>query len=848
MEDFKATGHDLESHQAGSTSPHYPVSERVSASLSEGLYVYHVPDNHLGHGASFGNASVWAETKGNGDMLRLFSLERGIEMLGGMSVSFMLPFTDLSSLGRMKDDGNGDSIAAPLTAPLAYTPGQIHLHPAYQQREFILGDGLHILQTFFIPRTGFDDPAAACATVKLRNNASHTIRIVLIGCVDLHGDTPRDIEADYDRRNHVLLAWNQSAPNQVRYITGSVNPAHHWVTCDEAQIFSPTQPLPDKTCETGDLIGALQFDLTLPPQTERKIRMIVGVGLEGREEALRDLQTLRHDEDLLEKTARYYTTCIRRGDFKCPSDELTQGFQWAKANMLRPLARYPHGTAVTNNPGHSSNVVGRDTAWFTHGCDFVEPEVSCDLLRFLRDHQREDGLIPEFVNAVTGETEYWDFNINDNTPLYVTAVDHHWSVTAHPACLKDLLPSVRKAAELILSQRNRDGLVECRAQGIGVQGIAGWRNVLVQEQINGVVTELNSECYDALRSASNLMRSAGEEAEADCYEQAAEELRRKINRELIDPRTNLYVRNIDLEGRVFTQPTVDMVFPLLFHVADQRIKESVITRLFSPDFMSEGGLRALPYNSPRWDPSEHAGLLGGVWPGANWWFSMGCLGVHNRIMADALERSYSYVVKDPKTFNTVPGQFNEWCDGQTLVNRGMRLSPWAPPRFLWAGIEGLAGLRIKEEGIHIHPNLPPHWDWLQVNDLPYRGEVLSFFAVRQHDGLHLYSCHDIESEHPVHCYDEADHLTMEPLTSGMTSTMMKRDGEFLLFFASSREQLLVGPLLSHEAFSAHDSYEVWRLSSMEEEWGNIGRFKRAELDKIAVRIEPRGYALYRFHP
>lgn len=289
-----------------------------------------------------------------------------------------------------------------------------------------------------------------------------------------------------------------------------------------------------------------------------------------------------------------------------------------------------------------------------------------------------------------------------------------------------------------------------------------------------------------------------------------------------------------------------MVFPLLFRVARRDTREAVIARLFSPDFVSSGGLRALPYNNPRWDPSGQAGCLGGVWPGANWWFAMGCLDVHNRIMADSLERSYRYVIQDPKTFNTVPGQFNEWCDGQTLVNRGMRLSPWGPPRFLWAGIEGLAGLSIKEDTLAVNPRLPSHWSWLQVDRLPFRGQEVSFFVTRQADGLHIYTCSDVTSRCPLHTYDRAKPHSVEPLTGGMTATVFQGQEESILLFASSRDRMLVGPLLAHKALADRDSYEVFRLNSMEQEWTGLGRIARDNLQRIAVRIEPQGYTLYRF--
>ncbi|MCE5276885.1 MAG: hypothetical protein ABFD92_13550 [Planctomycetaceae bacterium] len=836
---------DLETHHAGSASPHYNISDAVTTSQQDGIYCYHVPDNHLGHGASFGNGSVWALTKGNGDMLSLTSTLTSLQLLGGMSIGYLLPFTDLSVLGR---SGRRSGGRRQLTATISYATGKLHLHPALQQREFVIGDGLQVLHSFFVPRTGLDDPAVACTTVCLHNATDHPIRINVVGCLDLRGQTQGDLAATYDRGSGVLLAWNQSQPEYVRYFGASERPDHYLATCDEEQAFSPSQPLGDGTEETGDLTGALQFDFLLLPSRRKKIRLYAGFSLEGRSAALKAFRALRKKNALLRDTIEHCRDQIAISDLKIPSDMLTQGMQWAKANMLRPLARYPKGNAFTNDPGHSSHVVGRDAAWYVHGCDFVRPEAACGLLTLLANHQRGDGLIPEFVDAVSGDAEYWDFNINDNTPLFVTAVDHHWSVTRHRRCLDELYAPARKAAELILSQRNDDGLVFCTARGIGAKGICGWRNVLEHDQINGAVTEVNAECYDALRCAADLCRAKGEASDASRYDDEASRLRDRINDKLVDPRTHLYIRNIDIDGRRFTQPTVEMVFPLLFHVATPDVREAVITRLFSPDFMSDHGLRALPSNSPRWDPSGQSGCLGGVWPGATWWFAMGCLGMHNRIMGDSLERAYRYIVQDPKTYNTVPGQFNEWCDGQTLVNRGMPLSPWAPPRFIWAALEGLAGVEIKKEQFTVNPRIPGQWSWMQVDNLAFRGRRHSFFVTRQKDGLHLYTCSDIKSHFPVHRYRKCLRSSVEPLTGGMTAAVFERPDESILLFASSRHRMLVGPLLAHDAIRRHATYHVWRLDSMQRDWDDLGKIRGRDLQRIAVRIEPQGYALYRFRP
>src|SRR5579884_4301627 len=99
-------------------------------------------------------------------------------------------------------------------------------------------------------------------------------------------------------------------------------------------------------------------------------------------------------------------------------------------------------------------------------------------------------------------------------------------------------------------------------------------------------------------------------------------------------------------------------------------------------------------------------------------------------MAYALSTTFENYSSDPRRNNTVPGQFSEWLHGETLVNEGMMLSPWFPPRYLWAAIEGMAGLEISRDAAKVSPRLAPDWKWLGVQNLPYRESRLTWFAVR----------------------------------------------------------------------------------------------------------------------
>lgn len=834
---------DLEARPAGSTESHHYQSDQVDVSRDNGFYVYHVADNELGQGSSLGNARVWAETKGNNDMLNFFSTEVGTQVFGGFSVTYLLPFTELSTYGRNLPDHE------PLqkrrySRPMAGQPGSIHLHPAFQQRSFVLGDGLHVLETFFVPRTGEDDPAVAHTAVFLENRTRHPLSITIVGSVNLRGQTPWDVQGSYDRGAGAILAWNASHPDWVRCFGASHKPAHHLITTDEETAFSPGSDFDDTTDGRGDPTGSLQFTVFLLPGQSHKLRFTMAFSPEGPEAALQLFRHARgHD---LSDTIAHYKKILDISVLEMPDALLTHAVQWAKACMLRPVMRFPVGECFVNDPGWTTHLVGRDTAWFVHGCDFVLPDVSCSMLNVFAAKQRADGLIAEYIDGLNGESVDHSFNINDNTPLFIMAVAHHLKATGHTKCLSRLYEACRKAGELILSQRDERGLVKCANQGMGVDAICGWRNVLANEQITGVVTEINSECYAALKALAHLAQISHDSEAASRYEQEAEKLRDAMNTHLIDRHTGLYIRNIDLDGNVFTQATVDLVFPLICGVAGPETVKLISERLIEPDFMTDAGIRALPSANPRYDPSSQSGCLGGIWPGATWWYAMGCAGTHQRVMADSLRRSYWHYVSDPKTFNTVPGQFSEWADGQTLVNRGMRLSPWEAPRYLWVAIEGLAGVKMGPENLTLDPQLPPDWRWLRMHNLLYRGQQISFFLARQSDGIHVYSTFDFVTELPLHKYDTQMTNAAETLTIGLSETAFGRPGEVMICLGNTQPHPIVGPFLTHHSLSASKSYLVLRLQEWDDDWNEVGVLEGEELQRIAVRVDGETFALYRF--
>jgi hypothetical protein len=136
----------------------------------------------------------------------------------------------------------------------------------------------------------------------------------------------------------------------------------------------------------------------------------------------------------------------------------------------------------------------------------------------------------------------------------------------------------------------------------------------------------------------------------------------------------------------------------------------------------------------------------------------------------------------------VPGEFPEWFDGETFESRGMAMSPWMPPTYLWLGVEGLCGVAAGDitptaVQMTIAPNIPKQWQWLSMRNLPYRGERVSFFW---HQGM-LHTTHAVSSPLPqvVYTRDVSDEVAVDS-GDGLVVTALERDEGTTILLAATR--------------------------------------------------------------
>ena len=812
---------------------------------------YEVNDDELAHGSSLGNPHGWISTGTDGRVQSLFSTDVGEEVAGPLMVRY---YSAQASVAECR----GKVCALEADCPLAPVgTGRFVLHPAYQEHVFRLPGDVEVVETIFMPRAEAGERGHDCVVycmVALQNLSGERRELNVRGFVRLRGTRRTPVVAGaYEEKLGAILAWEPDEnADWVRTFCSTRRPRACAITSDFGLTSEVdfARALNNDTSARGDVLGCLEVPVALPVGARERFAFVLAFTPEGRPAAENLLKQLVDADAVLAECVAHVQGQLDVCRVHTPDPVINEGAAWAKINMTRVLTDYPEGESFTNEPGGSSNVVTRDVAWFIYGCDHFRPETSRRMLAAIARMQYESGKVPEYYDARTGRVEDYGLNINDATPLYVLSVNHHVRSTGDFGFLEKLYDSVSAAASYILSQRDERGLVYCSGDGVEVWGICSWRNVIPNYRINGAVTEINAECAAALRAMGHMADNLGRPSDAKRFSAEAAALTEAINEHLLDKERQLYLLNIDKDGERHTDVTADELFPVLFRVADDEVAFRIIRRLNSPDFWTPAGMRTTSRLDPFYDPARYAGLIGGVWPGVTWWYAFAAARYHPEFMVRALHASYAHYSRDPRVFNTVPGQFGEWFDGESLVNRGMRLSPWEPPRFLWAAVEGVCGMMVGPDAPGIRPLLPPDWLWVAATRVCYHGGHVTFFAARKKGRLHVYANTEFQGgpERDVFDEDLSDGVRISWREGIHPVAFGRKDGRRLVALGTCRQTAQTFPVDLSALLKPDAKYKLRQYSSERAEWSPSFGGKGSRFANLAVRIEPRGYHLLEFTP
>jgi hypothetical protein len=797
--------------------------------VTDPQFAYIVSDGQMAQGSTIGAPRCCIILKPTGAIRKIFCPDAGRDFFGAVAIHYW----DRRSCIRLDPHH-----------------GEFHLHPERQDHVYRLPNGVYVHEQVFPYNTDWTEghgiaPPAVYYRAHYRNQSESKQRFDAYVFCELRGNTAADIVAEYDASLGGIVAWNKTTPSYVR-LFGLLEKPDGWeVNSDRGKVVSETAPgkLANKVIGShGDPLGVLHAAIDLDPGEDRWVEVICVLSPQSREDLAASRKACPGGEEALRKTSAYYWKFLRRSVIRAPDRDVNQGVLWAKANMLRVWTYAPTGWCFTNDPTRSNNSVGRDTAWMSFGADYVNPEFSREALSAFFRLQEPNGKIVEFYDVRNEKWEDYGLNVNDDTPLVVLALWHHYAVTRNEEFLRRCYPKALHAMEYMLSQRNEQGLVWCTATGVADWGIVGWRNVIENYRISGASTEVNSETYAALRALCKMAETLGDEKSRRKYEVEARRLRDAINTHLVNPENGLYYLNIDVDGQARTDITADLLFPVLFGVAPHDRAAKIISVLSRKEFWTDAGMRTVPRDDLMYDPINGFGLLGGVWVALTYWYAFAAAKYDPQFMAYALSSSFRHFSSDPRRNNTVPGQFSEWLHGEILVNQGMTLSPWDAPRYLWAAIEGAAGLDCDRERARIDPALALDWRWLTAADVPFRGRSISWIAVRMPDGMHLYATCDVDSHARVRLFERDVTDTVRVADPTATVVAFAGDGSTLVFVGNPNARtMLTAASLTKLPRTEH---AVRLFSTVWNEWEGMGKLPHHKITEgIALTIDARGFAL-----
>jgi hypothetical protein len=679
--------------------------------------------------------------------------------------------------------------------------------PYAQIAEFALGHDLHVTEAFYVPHGPRHDRLVSFVVEITVHNAASTAASVqifpwalLIG-QRFYGEPEKQVRASAGDR--FIRSFGEES-GWVRWWGGSRTPSAVVVGLREQTLLKGMKNgtlaagvhLGEITPNLAEfassrIFGAFEYRLDVAPGERESLRLAVVFHKDGDDRSKPVLEQLLHDPDALPATERYYAEKLADARLFTPSPVINRGVVWAKTNMLRVVKEYPQGWGSTNSPP-SDILVSRDTSWFVHGYDYFMPQFSRDAIELFNRFLEPSGQVVEYVRGVNGYKTAYDLNINDDTPLHLIAILHHYNATLDDAWLRGVFPLVVKIADYMLTQRDANGLVFCKAGGVDMFGITSWRNIIPYYTLDGAVTEINAEAYFALEASARLAAVVEDTDAWERFSREASALRQAMLAKLFNADTSAFVLNYDKDDNYQDNFTADEVFPVLFEVAEPAARRAILRRLSEPDFTTPVGLRTISTADAWYFPSHGFGLLGGIWPDLTLWFAVAL--ARNGAHAEAahwLEAVYQ-TMEAGAPRNTVPGQFAEGFDGGSLTNRGMYLSPWTGAKYLWAVAEtvcGLDGYRTSGRP-HIAPLLPADWTWTAAVRVHWGGRRHSY-VIDAERKIIVGDMDFASADEPYRVYfagrDVSDEIRTSPVEVGAVG-FEDEHGAVLMYLCNDRER------------------------------------------------------------
>ena len=341
---------------------------------------YELPDDQLSHGASLANARIWVTTKATGAVSQVFSNEAGTNLLGSIVVTYAVPSKVLITSSPEPHCLDASGISYVLAEPEGV--GTMQIFPFLQRHAFDLTGELSVAETILVPKLVEEDPPVVLQHIEITNDTEEQVSLLLTIYTQLQGGLGDDLVVEFDRTLGALAVYNQSRPEAARVSApkAAVSPTAPPTT------FPKGMPVP----RPGDWIE-IPFNRAHPWANcssicrsirlgQRKGRLSPWRRAMGVEDAKRWYRQAGDFHEMRKRSHEFLTPAVSVSMVETPDAVINEGVFWSKVNMVKVTADYPEGKAFTNEPGISSNVVGRDMAWFVYGSDYLYPYFSRRML------------------------------------------------------------------------------------------------------------------------------------------------------------------------------------------------------------------------------------------------------------------------------------------------------------------------------------------------------------------------------------------------------------------------------------------------------------------------------------
>ncbi len=252
---------------------------------------------------------------------------------------------------------------------------------------------------------------------------------------------------------------------------------------------------------------------------------------------------------------------------------------------------------------------------------------------------------------------------------------------------------------------------------------------------------------------------------------------------MVSDKTGLYLLNIDPEGEPHPTSQGTRSFQYSLPWPMRTGSGEFWNCLYASEFWTPFGIRTVGRKQQEYDPDHGVQLLGGIWPNLTAWVAYSSKSYSPRRMVSAMRNIWKISeVENPKAYhNVMPGLFPERLSGETFKSRGMAMSPWVPPTYLWLAYEGPLGFEPSPDGLHVNPHLPADWKWIGVRDIPIMGTTMSCFYYRRT----LYS--SIPCASRGHCVVLKEDVSRNIECDAPFAVALANDRETLVFVGTDRD-------------------------------------------------------------